>query len=504
MGRPETNQGVSMSDSNAADPAIGRSSHKPHRSVEYSNVDADYLKQRQLRRGAAGWLLLAGLGVSYVISGDFAGWNFGLEKGGWGGLLIATVLMAVMYSCMVFGLAEMSSALPVAGAGYGFARRALGPLGGFATGTAILIEYSIAPAAISIFIGGYVETLGLFELTNSWPVYLVCYLIFVGIHLRGAGEALRIMFAITAVAVLALIAFVIGMMPKFSVDKLFDIPATDAVGASSFLPYGITGVLAALVYGIWFFLAVEGVPLAAEEARDPKRDMPKGIIAAMAALVVFAALILVTAPGGAGSQAIATSDNPLPEAVRAAYGGDNLLAQIINYVGLAGLVASFFSIIYAYSRQLFALSRAGYLPRWLSRTGKRKTPYLALIVPGTIGFLLATATGDGALLINVAVFGATVSYVLLNLSHIVLRVREPGLDRPYRTPGGIATTTVALVLAVAAVIATFLVDMVAAGITAAIFLGFLAYFWFYSRHRLVARAPEEEFAVIERAESELT
>ena len=219
---------------------------------------------------------------------------------------------------------------------------------------------------------------------------------------------------------------------------------------------------------------------------------------------MFAALILVTAPGGAGSQAIATSDNPLPEAVRAAYGGDNLLAQIINYVGLAGLIASFFSIIYAYSRQLFALSRAGYLPRWLSKTGKRKTPYLALIVPGTVGFLLATATGDGALLINVAVFGATVSYVLLNLSHIVLRRREPGLERPYRTPGGTATTTVALVLAVAAVVATFLVDMVAAGVTAAIFLAFLAYFWFYSRHRLVARAPEEEFAVIERAESELS
>ncbi|OZM73146.1 ethanolamine permease [Amycolatopsis antarctica] len=472
--------------------------------MEYTEVGDDYLAKRQLRRGAAGWLLLAGLGVSYVISGDFAGWNFGLEKGGWGGLLIATVLMAVMYGCMVFGLAEMSSALPVAGAGYGFARRALGPLGGFATGFAILIEYSIAPAAISVFIGAYVETLGLFGLTNSWPVYLGCYLIFIGIHLRGVGEALRAMFAITAVAVVALIAFVVGMIPKFSVDKLFDIAPTDAAGASSFLPFGIAGAVAALVYGIWFFLAVEGVPLAAEEARDPRRDMPRGIIAAIAVLVVFAALILVLAPGGAGAQAIAGSDNPLPEAVRAAYGGDNLLAQIVNYVGLAGLVASFFSIIYAYSRQLFALSRAGYLPKWMSRTGKRKTPYLALIVPGTIGFLLATITRDGALLIDIAVFGATVSYVLLNLSHIVLRVREPGLERPYRTPGGVVTTGIALVLAVAAVVATFLVDIVAAMIMACIFVAGLAYFWFYSRHRLVASAPEEEFAAIHRAEAELT
>jgi ethanolamine permease len=471
--------------------------------VEYQTVGKSYLEQRQLRRGAAGWVLLAGLGVAYVISGDFAGWNFGLAEGGWGGLLIATVLMAVMYTCMVFGLAEMASAMPVAGAGYGFARRALGPTGGFATGTAILIEYAIAPAAISVFIGGYVESLGLFGLTSGWPVFLVCYLIFIGVHLWGVGEALRVMFVITGVAVVALVVFVVGMIGKFDPDNLFDIAPTDAAGASTFLPYGVAGVLAAFVYGIWFFLAVEGVPLAAEEASEPRRDLPRGIIAAMGLLLVFAALMLVVAPGAAGSATIADSDNPLPDAIRAAYGGDNFLAQFVNYVGLAGLVASFFSIMYAYSRQLFALSRAGYLPRWMSVTGKRKTPYLALIVPGTVGFVLATATMDGALLINIAVFGATVSYVLLNLSHIVLRVREPGLERPYRTPGGVVTTGIAAVLAVAAVIATFFVDELAAAITAGILLVALAYFFFYSRHRLVANAPEEEFAAIRRAESEL-
>ncbi|WP_199440143.1 ethanolamine permease [Umezawaea beigongshangensis] len=471
--------------------------------VAYERVGEEYLEQRQLRRGAAGWVLLAGLGVSYVISGDFAGWNFGLAQGGWGGLLVATALMATMYTCMVFGLAELAAALPVAGAGYGFARRALGPLGGFATGVAILIEYAIAPAAISVFIGGYVEALGLFGLTNSWPVYLAAYVIFIGVHLRGVGEALRLMFGITAVAVVALVAFVVGLAPKFDADNLFDIAPTDAVGASSFLPFGFAGIVAALVYGIWFFLAVEGVPLAAEEARDPKRDMPRGIIAAMSVLLVFAALILVVGPGAAGSNAIKDADNPLPLAVREAFGGDNPLAQLVNYVGLAGLVASFFSIIYAYSRQLFALSRAGYLPRWLSRTGSRKTPHLALIVPGTIGFLLAAVTQDGARLINIAVFGAALSYVLMMVSHIVLRVREPDVPRPYRTPGGVITTGVALVLAVAAVVATFVVDVVASAITGGIFLVALAYFWFYSRHRLVANAPEEEFAAIARAEREL-
>jgi ethanolamine permease len=473
------------------------------RGVDYESVGKDYLQKRELKQGAAGWVLLAGLGVAYVISGDFAGWNFGIAEGGWGGLLIATILMATMYTCMVFGLAEMASAIPVAGAGYGFARRALGPLGGFATGIAILIEYAIAPAAIAVFIGGYIEALGLFGLTAGWPVYLACYVIFVGIHLWGVGEALKFMFLITAVAVVALVVFVVVMVPQFEASNLFDIAPTDAAGANDFIPFGYAGVLAALVYGIWFFLAVEGVPLAAEEANDPRKDMPKGLITAMVMLLVFAALILLTAPGGAGSSLIQDSDNPLPLALRTALGEDSVLAEFVNYVGLAGLVASFFSIVFAYSRQLFALSRAGYLPRWLSVTNTRKTPHLALIVPGTIGFILAAWTENGALLINIAVFGATVSYVLMMLAHIVLRVKEPNLERPYRTPGGVVTTGVALALAVAAVIATFFVDEVAAGWTAAMFLAALAYFWFYSRHRLVANAPEEEFEAIERAESEL-
>ncbi|WP_240196820.1 ethanolamine permease [Nonomuraea lactucae] len=471
--------------------------------VDYEKVSSDYLEKRKLQQGAAGWVLLAGLGVAYVISGDFAGWNFGLEQGGWGGLLIATVLMAIMYTCMVLGLAEMSASIPVTGAGYGFARRALGPLGGFATGVAILIEYAVAPAAIAVFIGGYVEALGLFGLTSGWPVYLAAYVIFVGLHLWGVGEALKVMFVITGIAMVALIAFTVGMIPKFDPSRLFDIVPTDAPGASTFLPFGAFGVWAAIVYAIWFFLAIEGVPLAAEEARDPKRDMPKGIIAGMVVLLVTAAFMLLLAPGGGGSKAMAGSDSPLPEAVRIAYGGDNFLGDFVNYVGLAGLIASFFSIIYAYSRQLFALSRAGYLPRWMSVTGKRRTPYLALIVPGTVGFLLAAVTEAGNLMIQIAVFGATISYVLMMLSHIVLRRREPGMERPYRTPGGVVTTGIALVLALAAVVAVFLVDLVAALWVAGIFVAALAYFWFYSRHRLVANAPEEEFEAIERAESEL-
>lgn len=475
--------------------------NRQSRGVGYDeNVGDDYLEKRQLRRGAAGWVLLAGLGVAYVISGDFAGWNFGLAEGGWGGLFIATILMATMYTAMVFSLAEMSSAIPTAGGGYGFARRAMGPLGGFATGTAILIEYAIAPAAIATFIGAYVESLIGF---GGPIVFLLAYAIFIGIHIYGVGEALKLTFVITAIAAVALVAFIVGMIPLFSLSNLFDIAPTDAAGASSFLPFGYFGIWAALPYAIWFFLAIEGVPLAAEETANPQRDMPRGLIGGMTALLIFAALILVFGPGASGSSAIQESGNPLVEAVAAAYGGSNFLSGFINIVGLAGLVASFFSIIFAYSRQTFALSRAGYLPRVLSLTGSRRTPFVALIVPGIIGFLLSL-TNDGALLINIAVFGATVSYALMMISHIILRRKEPDLERPYRTPGGTLTSGVALVLAVLAVVATFIVDPRAALFMVGVYALFLLYFLLYSRHHLVGRAPEEEFAAIQAAESELS
>lgn len=460
----------------------------------------EYFEKRQLKQGAVGWLLLVGLGVAYVISGDFAGWNFGLAQGGWGGMFIATVVVAIMYLCMCLSMSEMSTMLPTAGGGYSFARTAFGPFGGYLTGTAILIEYAIAPAAIACFIGAYCESL--FGI-GGWKVYLACYIIFMAIHLKGAGEALKIMFVITAIAAVALFVFIIAMIPHFNSANLFDIAiSSNRAGASAFLPLGYMGIWAAVPYAIWFFLAVEGVPLAAEEAKDPTKSLPRGLIGSMLILATFAILILVLGVGAAGANLLKDSGAPLVDALVAVYGQNTWLASFVNFVGLAGLVASFFSIIYAYSRQIFALSRAGYLPTSLSLTNKNKAPYLAIIIPGIIGFGLSL-TGEGDLLILMAVFGATISYVLMMLSHIKLRISRPDMHRPYKTPGGIVTSSIALVLAAIAVIAGFLVNPKVWFMAAGIYALFIAYFIFYSRHHLVSGTPEQEFENIRKAEQEL-
>jgi|TARA_R110000796_G_scaffold126693_2_gene241599 ethanolamine permease len=465
--------------------------------MQNTQIDSDYLAKRQLKKGTAGWLLLAGLGVSYVISGDFAGWNFGIGQAGWGGFAIAAVLMAIMYFTLVLSLAEMSAAIPAAGGGYSFARQAMGPTGGYLTGLAVLIEYALAPAAIVIFIGSAVQELLGFN--GPW-VYAAFYLIFIGVHLAGVGEALKAMMVISGLAVFAIIATGVALIGSFDVANLFDMAVTDAAGASTALPLGWYGVWAALPFAMWLFLAVEGVPLAAEEAKNPAKDVPKGIIGAMTFLLFTALIVVVLTAGSAGASATGQSAVPLVDALNA--NGNSTLATVVNVLGLAGLVASFFSIIYGYSRLVFALSRAGYLPRSLSLTTSRKVPARALIVPGVFGFLVSLS-GEGDLILAMAVVGATVSYALMALSHILLRVRQPNMPRPYKTPGGVVTSGIALALSLVALTGVYAFDPRAFNYTLILFVIGGAYYFFYSKHHLVAKTAEEEFDMLAEAESAL-
>ncbi|HHF3201400.1 TPA: ethanolamine permease [Vibrio alginolyticus] len=456
----------------------------------------EYLAKRQLKRGTAGWILLAGLGVSYVISGDFAGWNFGIAQAGWGGFLIAAIAMAVLYFTLVLSLAEMSAAIPAAGGGYSFARQAMGPTGGFFTGLSVLIEYALAPAAIVIFIGSAVnELVGI----DGPVVYALFYAVFIAIHMAGVGEALKVMMVISGLAVLAILITAAVLIGHFDVNNLFDIaPAT--AQATEILPFGWYGVWAALPFAMWLFLAVEGVPLAAEEAKNPAKDVPKGIIGAMLFLLLTATLVVVLLAGAVGSKVIGDSAVPLVDALKLT--GNSTVAMAVNLLGLAGLIASFFSIIYGYSRLVFALSRAGYLPQTLSLTSDKKVPSRALLVPGVFGFLVSL-TGEGDLILAMAVVGATVSYALMSLSHILLRIKQPELTRPYKTPGGIITSSISLVLSLIAMTGVYAFDPSAFFMTMGLFLIGGVYYGLYSRNKLVAATAEEEFAMLSVAELEL-
>jgi ethanolamine permease len=485
--------------------------------VEYEHVGREYLEERALTR-YAGLLLIWALGVGYVISGEYFSWNFGFDAGGWGGFLIAALLMATMYITMIFCVSEMATSLPHTGGPYAFARRALGPWGGFATGLGAIIEYVLATAAISVAIGFYITALPPFEdAPNIGPlepiewISIASYLVFLAINVLGVRETLWSVFVVTALSLAMLVVWGLALIPSWSASGFTDIAVDpDKAGSSDFLPLGVAGILGALPFAIWFYLAIEGTPLASEETKDPTRDLPRGTILAMFTLVGLSAIAFFFG-GGVSAEGIRESGNPIPDAWAIDHGKDWFF-YLVSVVGITGLIASFHSIIFAYSRITYSLSRAGYLPRILSVTGGRRTPFIALILPAIVGWAIVFTYNridpDTAIpnITQISVFGALVTYVLMMASFIVLRRREPNLARPYRAPGGVPTATVALLLAVLAMSAGFFYTAAARwtiiATMGAIIIG-LAYFALFSRHRLVAEAPEEEFAVIEAAEAEL-
>lgn len=484
--------------------------------VSYDNVGEDYLQNRKLRK-SAGWILLWALGVGAVISGDYFGWNFGLAYGFWS-LAAATVLMAVMYICMVFTIAELSAALPHAGGFFSFTRNAFGPTGGFICGLTDTIEYVITPAVIVVGIGGYANALVFGEagaqsiwITVGW--WVAFYGLFVAINIRGVELTLKLGLVITGIAAAVLVFFYVGALTTgaFRWELVDNIKPAEAFSVS-WLPRGVTGIFAALPFAMWFYLAIEQLPLAAEEAHDAVTDMPKALIWGMVTLLVLSLCTLVFNSGvGGGAAAMVDSDAPLADGFRAVLGG-GATSRLLTLVSLAGLVASFHGIIYAYGRVLFALSRAGYFPRWISLTGKNHTPYVALILGAMIGFACAFAikqAGDdspvGKSLLNMAVFGAVISYAMVMLSYIKLRITRPQLNRPYRSPLGIPGAVVGLILSLIALLATFADEDARPGVWGVVLfliIGIL-YYLIYSRHHLVAQAPEEEEALIAQAEHEL-
>ena len=490
--------------------------------VKYVEVGADYFEKRSLRRYAGVWSLWA-LGVGAVISGDFFGWNFGLTSGGFGGLLIATLIITVMYLGLCYSIAEMSPALPHTGGAYSFGRSAMGPWGGFLTGLGENIEYVLTPAVIVVGIGGYLGAI--FGTPDGFaPVWwAISYVIFVGLNIWGVEVSFRFTIFITFLALAILLIFYIGALSHFDLslyalniglDEQGNAVALEQ-GGGPWLPKGLFGIAAALPFAIWFYLAIEELPLAAEESHAPQRDMPKGILLGILTLIITAFLTLFLNAGIApGSFEVGASNEPLFLGFKTIF-GEGIGSKVLALIAVAGLIASFHTIIYAYGRNIYSLSRAGYLPHWLSVThGERKTPHVALIVGAVIGFVVACLiqySGElfggvpvGAVLLNMAVFGAVISYAMQMLSFILLRQKLPNIERPYVSSMGTQGAWAALIIALVTLLFLFLNPDYRVGVVGcAIWYGLaVIYFGVYARKYMV-RSPEEEFALEElRKEAE--
>ncbi len=437
-------------------------------------------------------LHLWGLGVGIVISGSYFGWNYGLAESGFVGMLIATAIIGLLYTTLCFSLAELATIMPHAGGGYAFARRAMGPLGGYLTGVGVALEFAVGTAVFTSGAGYYVNFL--IPAINPILAAAVLYIFFFALHILGVKEFATVEMILVTIAVAMLIVFAIYGVPHVQTEKLF--------GGESLIPGGIAGIWAALPYAMWLYICMEMLPMLAEECRNPVKDLPRGIMAAIITLIILAFLVVTVTVGLGGASGTSAVENPLSYAISQGISENLWLVDGLAIVGLFGMLSSLAGAILAYSRQVFSLSRSGYLPSFLSRLHKtRRTPYMAVVVPGSIGFIFVLMF-DPNKLILIATFGALVSYIMMNISLIMLRKKEPNLARPYKAPFYPVAPIVCIILSIIALFSSVFKDINFFFINIAIFAVAIGYYYVWARHRINADAPEEQFANMTQEEME--
>jgi len=383
------------------------------------------------------WAIAVGL----VISGEYFGWNYGWGVAGTIGFLIATIIITIMYVTFVFSYTELTTSIPHAGGAFAYAYRALGPIGGLIAGYATLIDFIFVTPAIASGLGSYLHFL--YPQLAILPSALAFYVLFMGINIAGVKESAMFSLVISILAVAELLLFLGIITPSFKMDNF----------THNGMPFGWAGVFAALPFAIWFYLAIEGVAMVAEEVKEPKKDIPKGYIYGITTLVLLAFGVMIITGGITDWQKLSNIDYPLPEAIGVVLGKTNGLTKLFAGIGLFGLIASFHGTILAYSRQVFAMARSGYLPRFLSAVSDRfKTPHIAIIVGGIIG-IVALYTCNTAQIIIISALGAIVMYIMSMISLFVLRVKEPGLERPFSAPFYPVFPAVALIITLISMVA---------------------------------------------------
>ncbi|MES1217697.1 MAG: ethanolamine permease [Bacteroidota bacterium] len=386
--------------------------------------------------------MLWGLGVGYVISGMYFGWNLGLEKGGTLGLAIATFFIIILYVTFTFSYTELACAIPKAGGAFDYANRALGKDWGFVAGMAQNIEFIFAPPAIAFAIGAYFNLF--FPQMPILGLAIFSYLVFTALNIYGVKAAAIFELAITILAVGELLLFAGVSLPHFELKNL----------QHNAFPNGWKGVFAAIPFAIWFFLAIEGVANVAEEAINPKRTILFGFGSAILTLVVLCVLTFISSIGVAGWEAIVykspgvTSDSPLPLALGHIVGNNSVLYHLLIMIGLFGLIASFHGIILAAGRSVFEFGRVRFAPAFIGKIHPRfRTPSNALLVNMAIG-IIALLTGKTSEIITISVFGALTLYIISMIALLRLRKKEPQLERPFKVPMYPVFPVIALIIAV--------------------------------------------------------
>ncbi len=465
-------------------------------------------EKKSLHR-SLGAFQLTMLGVGAIIgTGIFVLTAEAAQKAG-PGMMVAFIIAGFVCAVAALCYAEMASMVPVSGSAYTYSYAVMGELLAWMVGWALVLEYAVAAGAVSVgwsgyFVGLLREFLGI-DLPAAWtlgpidggimnvPAFLIALLV-TWLLVIGTKESAFINSILVAVKITALTLFVI-----------LAVPVMNSQNFEPFAPLGFAGISAAAASIFFAYVGFDAVSTAAEETKNPQRNMPIGLIGSLAICTVFYLLVAAGVIGSVGAQplfdaagnGIAPGSKELTAACAAqakevVVCSKEALAwtlreigwqQIGNLVGLAAglaLPSVVLMMMFGQTRIFFVMSRDGLLPEALSKVHpKYKTPHVVTIITGVFVAFFAALFPVGALA-DISNSGTLFAFAMVAFAVLMLRKSDPNRARPFRTPA-------VMIVAPLAIIGCLYLFFSLSGYTLALFvgwaaLGLLIYFG-YSRSR---------------------
>ena len=425
----------------------------------------EHAQTSTLRRDLGAWQLVM-LGVGAIVgTGIFVLTAEAAQKAG-PGMMVSFVIAACLCAVTALCYAELAAMVPVSGSAYTYAYAVLGELVAWMVGWALILEYAIAASAVCVGWSKY--AVGLLRngfgieipavLTHGWfdggwinlPAVLIGALM-TALLVRGTKESVTFNAVLVVVKLIALVVF-----------AALTLPAIEATNFEPFAPLGTPGIIGAAASIVFAYVGFDAVSTAAEETRNPQRNLPIGLIGALAIctllyLVVAAGVIgaygvdpvrdasgIALAPGSAALTArcaslaatdalpLACSGEALAHVLRAIghLGAGNLLGLAV-FIALPSVILT---LIYGQTRIFFAMSRDGLLPAALNKVHPRfQTPHVVTLVTG-FAVVLGAAFFPVGQLADISNSGTLFAFLVVSLAVMLLRRREPDRKRPFRTP----------------------------------------------------------------------
>lgn len=381
--------------------------------------------------------VIVGAGI-FVLTGRAAATHAGPA------IMLSFVLSSIVCVLVCLAYAELASAIPIAGSAYTYTYASIGEFMAWLVGWGLVLEYTVGASAVaggwSAYLVGLLESGGvkLPKVLTSVPwdgglVNLPAMLIALFITLllvRGVHESARVNRILVGVKLTAIFVFLFIAGPK-----------VDVTNWEPFFPYGKAGISAGAAVIFFSYLGVDSLATAAEETRNPQRNMPLGIIMSLVVCTILYVSVSAVMTGAVPYTELNTSE-PVAHVLRKL--GYNFGSALVGVGAVAGLSTVCLVMIYAQTRAFFAMSRDGLLPRAICKVHpKYGTPHvITMIVGGAVALMAGfLPVGLVAELCNV---GTLFAFVITTSGLLAMRRHHPDLPRPFRCPAANVVVPVAV------------------------------------------------------------